>query len=40
MVQLTMFRNRKTIEKIMAIIMVLVVLSMVIALFGPGIVSK
>ncbi len=31
-----MFRNRKTLEKIMAIVMVIVVASMIVALFGAG----
>lgn len=31
-----MFRNRKLLNKIMAVVMVLVVLSMVVALFGSA----
>jgi len=31
-----MFRNRKLLNKIMAVIMVIVVLSMILALLGPS----
>jgi len=35
-----MFRNRKLLEKIMVGVMILVVFSMIVALFGPGLMSK
>lgn len=35
-----MFRNRKLLGKIMAVVMFLVVLSMVVALFGPGLLGQ